>query len=137
MAKIPNEPTHSTLESTIASPGEHPQQMQIEIDDSQTPTTYSSTVRVWGSPEEINLDFANHIRPTGTTSAKLKIDQRIVMNPWAAKRFCIALTQALAKYEQAYGPLEIDPRKRLANRPAQQSAATPGPIPPIKPGKLS
>lgn len=105
---------------TISAPADQQQQqqqLQLQIDDSTTPTTYSTTVRVWGSAEEINLDFAGPIRPTGPTSARLKIDQRLVLNPWAAKRLAIALQQAVVKYEQTYGVLELDARKRVVQQP--------------------
>ena len=43
----------------------------------------------------------------------LKIDSRVVLTPWAAKRLAIALGQTVQRYEQAYGVIEIDPRRRL------------------------
>ena len=109
-----------TIEAIAASAEQQQQQqqMQLQIDDSQTPVTYSTTVRVWGSAEEINLDFAGPIRPTGPSSARLKIDQRVVLNPWAAKRLALALNQAVVRYEQTYGNLELDARKRMINQPA-------------------
>ena len=105
---------------TISASGDQQQQQQVQlqIDDAQTPVTYSTTVRVWGSAEEINLDFAGPLRPAGPQAARLRIDQRIVLNPWAAKRLAIALSQAVTRYEQAYGTLEIDARKRMINPPA-------------------
>lgn len=98
---------------TISSAADQQQsQLQLTIDDATTPSTYSTTVRVWGSAEEINLDFAGPLRPTGPNAARLKIDQRLILNPWAAKRLALALNQAVARYEQTYGVLELDARKR-------------------------
>lgn len=114
----------NTIDTISSAAGDQPQQIKIEVDDAQTPVTYSSTVRVWGSAEEINLDFASQLRPTGNKSAKLKIEQRIIMTPWAAKRLCLAMNQAVARYEQAYGPIEVDPRKRLVNQPKQGGGST-------------
>ena len=96
------------------------QQVQLQIDDSQAQTTYSSTVRVSGTAEEINLDFAGPLRPTGPKAATLKIEQRVILNPWAAKRLAVALGQAVQRYEQSYGQLELDPRKRQINPPASK-----------------
>lgn len=98
----------------ISAPGDQAQQkqLQLQIDDANAPSIYSTTVRVWGSAEEINLDFAGALRPTGPTTAKLKIDQRVVLNPFAAKRLAIALAQAVGRYEAQYGVLELDARKR-------------------------
>ena len=97
---------------SAAADAQRGQQVQVQIDESKTQTDYSTTVRVWGSAEEINLDFAGPIRPAGPQTARLKIERRVVMNPWAAKRLAIALGQAVAQYEKAYGTLELDQRKR-------------------------
>jgi len=101
------------------------QQIQLQIDDSQTPISYCSTARVWGSAEEINLDFAGPVRSTNEPKvARLKIDQRIVLNPWAAKRLALALGQAVARYEQTYGSLELDERKRRVGGAAPAPSGT-------------
>jgi len=102
-----------SIDTISAASEQQQQQVQLQIDDSTTPVTYSTTVRVWGSAEEINLDFAGPIRPTGQSgTVRLKIDQRMVLNPYAAKRLAIALGQAVGRYEQTYGVLELDERKR-------------------------
>jgi hypothetical protein len=90
-------------------------QLQITIDDSATPVIYSANVRVSNTAEEIFLDFAGGLRPTGQNSAVLKVDERVVMNPWAAKRLALALHDTIARYEQTYGELELDARKRVKN----------------------
>ena len=97
-----------TLDS-VAAAG---QQMQISIDDASAAVSYSSLVRVGGSAEELMLDFAGPLRPVSPRAATMKVDNRIIMSPWAAKRLSMALQQAIERYEQAYGPLEIDERKR-------------------------
>jgi hypothetical protein len=110
-----NNPGNPTLESVStgqAAPGQQAQ-LQITIDDSGTPVTYSANVRVSNTAEEIFLDFAGGLRPTGPASATLKVDERIVMNPWAAKRLAMALNDTIARYEQTYGELELDARKRV------------------------
>ncbi len=112
---------------TLTAAADSQAQWQLKIDDSTTPVTYSTTARVWGSAEEINIDFAGPIRPSGQQNvARLKIDQRLVMNPWSAKRLAIALGQAVTRYEQIYGPLEIDERKRRVGVPAGGRSAKSG-----------
>ena len=96
-----------------AASGQQPQQqMQLQIDDSQANTAYSSTARVWGSGEEIYLDFSQGLKPAGKNAVRLKIDHRVVMNPWAAKRLAMTLGQTIARYEQTYGTLELDEQRR-------------------------
>jgi hypothetical protein len=101
------------IEAAVASPDQPQQQINLQIDDRETPVTYSTTARVWGSAEEINIDFSPGLRPTGQANTmRLPIDQRIVMNPWAAKRLALTLGQTVNKYEQTYGPLELNEAKR-------------------------
>ena len=116
MSEISTQEQSQPTETISGASDQQQQQMQLQIDDSSTPVSYSTTARVWGSAEEINLDFAGPIRPTGQANvARLKIDQRVVLNPWAAKRLAIALGQAVTRYEQTYGALEVDERKRRVN----------------------
>ncbi|MCX5660248.1 MAG: DUF3467 domain-containing protein [Planctomycetota bacterium] len=118
MAILAKDIGSETIETISAAAAEQQgQQFQIQLDDTQTPVTYSTTSRVWGSPEEIYLDFAGPLRPTSNNTARLKIDQRIVLSPWAAKRLALALNQAVVRYEQTYGTLEIDARRRAVNQP--------------------
>ncbi len=116
-----------SAETISAAAGPAPAaQVQLQVDDSQASVAYSTTARVWGSAEEINLDFAGPIRPTGQGNvARLKIDQRVVLNPWAAKRLAIALSQAVTRYEQTYGVLEIDERRRRVDNGGGSSSAEP------------
>ncbi|MDP7692240.1 MAG: DUF3467 domain-containing protein [Vicinamibacterales bacterium] len=107
------------------SAGSDQQQIQLQIDDSETPIHYCSTARVWGTAEEINVDFAGPVRATNQPKiARLKIDNRVVLNPWAAKRLALALGQAVARHEQTYGVLELDERKRRVSGDA--GLANPG-----------
>ena len=126
MAKddTPIEPaTTTSTDETITTP-EGQQQFQLQIDESKTEMFYSSTARVYGSAEEIILDFSQGIRPSGRENVSvMRIDARIVVSPWAAKRLALALGQAVQKYEQAYGTLEIDPRKRAVGGAAPAPAA--------------
>ena len=121
MAK--NEPTNpaqtSTSDETITAPDAQAQQFQLQVDESKVQTFSSSTARVYGSAEEIVLDFSQGIRPSGRDNISvMRIDARVLLSPWAAKRLAIALGQAVQRYEQAYGALEIDPRKRMVQQPA-------------------
>ncbi|QDU72944.1 DUF3467 domain-containing protein [Mucisphaera calidilacus] len=97
---------------TVAAPEQGQQQMQLRIDESDTPFYYASTARVSGTAEEIVVDISRGIQPSGQGQATMKIDARVIMSPWSAKRLAMALGQAVTRYEQAYGTIEIDPRKR-------------------------
>jgi len=126
MANKEDNPQQSDTIETVAAANQAPNsKIQLQIDESTTPVTYSTTVRVWGSAEEFNLDFAGPLRPAGQNIARLKIDQRLVLNPWAAKRLAIALGQAVARYEATYGALELEEAKRRIAAPAAATEAPP------------
>ena len=91
-----------------------PQQGQLRIDESSTLTHYASLAKINGTAEEFSIDFSQGIRPTGANTATMKIDSRAILSPRAAKRLAISLGQAVQRYEQAYGAIEIDPQKRRA-----------------------
>ncbi|WP_428387897.1 DUF3467 domain-containing protein [Mucisphaera sp.] len=98
----------------VAAPEQQGQQLQLKIDDAEAPSYYASTARVSGTAEEIVVDLSRGLQPgSGQGQATMKIDARVILSPWAAKRLAMALGQAVTRYEQAYGQLEIDPRKRL------------------------
>lgn len=105
-------------QETVTSPEGQAGQTQLQIDDANTSVSYSSTSRIWGSAEEIIVDFSQGVRPSGKPNvASLKVDSRVILSPWAAKRLALALGQTIQRYEQTYGILEIDPRKRQQGTP--------------------
>ena len=110
--------SNDTLESASASAEPVPQ-AQVTVDDADAKVLYSKQVLVSGTDEDITLDFGANIRPTGNNTGKLKIDQRVILSPFAAKRLAITLGQVVTRYEQTYGTLELDPRKRMVQRPTR------------------
>lgn len=112
MAKDPKAEAQQQQE-TVTAPEGQSGQTQLQVDDSNATVSYSSTSRIWGSAEEIVVDFSQGVRPAGQQNvATLKVDSRVILSPWAAKRLALALGQTIQRYEQTYGILEIDPRKR-------------------------
>lgn len=111
------EPTTAGVTPETVTHAEPPQ-AQLRIEDSTAVTTYSTTAQIAGSAEEIILGFSQGVRPTNQPNvAVLKIDTRVILSPYAAKRLALALGQTVQRYEQAYGVIEIDPRKRLRAQP--------------------
>jgi len=99
--------------SEITSPAAQSSKIQLRIDDTRADTHYASVARVSSSAEELTIDFAQGIRqgPQQDVSV-MKVDARVILSPWAAKRLAITLGQTVQRYEATFGELEIDPRKR-------------------------
>jgi hypothetical protein len=96
-----------------------PQQQQVEVDDTHLICAYANFCRVTGSPEELIVDFALNPQPIGVPTKPIKIDQRIVMNYFTAKRLLAALSMSLQRHEAVFGVLETDIQKRVR---AQQTS---------------
>ncbi len=89
------------------------QAARVEIDESDVYETYANLFSVTGSPEEVTLDFGL-FRPERKNTAKLKA--RVFLNYYNAKRLITGLTQTVRRYEQTYGTIETDVRKRMRKR---------------------
>ncbi len=81
---------------------------QIVWDDSQMTTTYANVCNVLGTREEIMLLFgANQAWQARAKEVKVTLSNRIVLNPYAAKRLMAMLEIGLQEYESRYGELKL------------------------------
>lgn len=81
---------------------------KITWDDSRMQTTYANVCNVLGTREEIMMLFgANQAWQTGQKEVTVLLTNRIVLNPYAAKRLSIMLEQGLKEYESRYGELKL------------------------------
>ena len=71
---------------------------------------YANLARISHSPADIVIDFA-HILP-GETIANIR--SRVVMTPLSAKLLLRALTENIARYEAAFGEINVPNNSSLA-----------------------
>ena len=107
------DPTNSGDPSTEIEGGQTQDGPNVQIDDSQAVSTYANFCRVASTPEEVLLDLGLNPNPYAQADSTVRVDQRIVMNHYTAKRLLAALSMAVQRHEQAFGPLETDVRKRI------------------------
>ena len=88
------------------------QQQQVRVDDSNVSSVYANFCRLSGTFEELVLDFALNQHPTAMPE-ELKLNQRVILNYYTAKRLLHALAAAVQRHEAAFGALEVDVRKRV------------------------
>ena len=82
---------------------------KVVWDDSRMSTSYSNVCNVLGSREEITLLFgANQAWHSGQKEVKVLLSDRIVLNPYAAKRLSSLLNRVLGEYEARYGQLKTE-----------------------------
>ncbi len=81
---------------------------KVVWDDSKMHTSYANVCNVLGTREEIMLLFgANQAWHGGQTEVTVALSERIVLNPYAAKRLLQLLGQGLKEYEGRYGELKL------------------------------
>jgi hypothetical protein len=106
-----NQPKQSMSEETTAPQA---QQNQVQIDNSALKTSYANVVGIAANINEVYLTFGVNTDPYNPTPTEaVKLDNRVIMTPDAAKRLCLNLNATLAAYEQRFGVIELDLQKRI------------------------
>ena len=93
--------------------GQQQKPPQLFFDDANAVSTYCNLCRVSGTPEELVVDFGLNPNPYAQGDVHVKVDHRIAMSYWTAKRLFIALQQSLQRHEQAFGVIELNVRRRM------------------------
>jgi hypothetical protein len=99
-----------------------PQQpVQIPVDIEHMVSTYANFFRVTGTPEELVLDFGLNTQQTtpAGTPEPVRLNQRLVLSFYTAKRLLNALQWAVSRYEGNFGVLETDFQKRIRSQPGR------------------
>ena len=87
--------------------GNGQQQLQIELKEETAQGVYSNLAMITHSSSEFVMDFIS-ILPG---MAKAQVRSRVIMSPEHAKRLLLALQDNVAKYENAFGKIELRGRK--------------------------
>ena len=105
-----SEPASAIPDQSTPDPDRQAADTQRVIwDDSTMATSYSNVCNVLGSREEITLLFgANQAWHTAQKEVKVLLTNRIVLNPYAAKRLGVLLQRVLREYETRFGELKTE-----------------------------
>lgn len=78
-------------------------------DDAKMQTTHANAVNVVTTVEEFMLFFGTNQTWNPKTDAELKVElsNRIVLNPHAAKRLHLMLSNVISQYEDRFGKIKI------------------------------
>jgi hypothetical protein len=89
------------------------QQVQVPVDVANRETVYLNFVRLHPTPDELFVDIGVFGGLAGGTIEPIVVSQRLIMNYATAKRLATVLRDAVARHEQMFGVVEIDPNRRL------------------------
>ena len=85
------------------------EQSVIRWDGSNMRSTYANVCNVTSTREEMTLLFGtNQSWHTGQKELVVQLSDRIVLNPYAAKRMSLLLSSVVAEYEKKFGMLDLN-----------------------------
>jgi len=91
--------------------GDRPTQT-LRWDDSNMTSTYANVCNVSSTREEVTLLFGtNQSWYTGQPELTVQLSDRIILNPFAAKRLSLLLNNIMKEYEARFGQLQIEQPK--------------------------
>jgi hypothetical protein len=83
---------------------------KVVWDDSQMATSYANVINVFSSREEFTFLFGTNQtwNLAGSRELIVRLSNRIVLTPFAAKRLHALLSSRIQEYEQRFGKLSLD-----------------------------
>lgn len=107
-----------TTPTTQVSQPTNPQQIQVSIDDSEMTSVYVNFFRVTGNPDEVLLDLGMYSQVMAANGPEpIELNHRLIMNFVTAKKLAEVLRVVVARHEQVFGVIEVDPNRRLRVQP--------------------
>ncbi len=88
---------------------EEPVQAKINWDGSKMRSTYANVCNVSSTREEVTLLFGtNKNWHAGQKDLTVELSDRMLLNPYAAKRLSILLANTIGEYENLFGEIELN-----------------------------
>lgn len=96
-------------ENKAGEPAKKVEGARIRWDQSRMKTTYANVCNVSSTREEVSVLFGTNQTVSGAQSEiAVELSDRIILNPYAAKRLAIILSGVIQQYETTFGALHID-----------------------------
>ena len=82
---------------------------RVRWDDSQMKSSYANVCNVTSTREEVTMLFGtNQTWNNARTELTVQLTDRVIINPYAAKRLSMLLAGVVQEYEKRFGELKID-----------------------------
>lgn len=92
-----------------AGDAQQPEGTRVRWDDRDMSTSYANVCNVSSTREEVTLLFGtNQSWHTGQEEVVIKLSDRLIVSPYAAKRLSLLLKNIVDQYEQRFGTLQTD-----------------------------
>ena len=84
---------------------------RVNWDATGMSTSYANVVNVSSTREEVTLLFGTNVTLyTGQQEVTVKLSDRIILSPYAAKRLMVLLNNVMGEYERRFGQLNLETR---------------------------
>jgi hypothetical protein len=85
-----------------------PTQVTVKWDDAEITNSYANVCNVSSSREEVVMVFGmNKAWEKGGSDIVVKLSNRVILSPFAAKRLSLLLINVLYQYEERFGKLDV------------------------------
>lgn len=92
------------------------EQTTIRWDGAKMKTTYANVCNVSSTREEVSLMFGtNKNWHPAQKELTIELSDRMILNPFAAKRLALLLVNTMKEYEKRFGELQLDIPDKAAN----------------------
>ncbi len=93
----------------------------LRVHGQDVKTSYANMCLLLNTREEMILDFGLTLMGGAAEQreANMTVSNRIIMGLPAAKRLAIALSQAVQRYENTFGVIDLEPRPPAPQKPAR------------------
>lgn len=82
---------------------------KVRWDDSAMKTSYANVCNVASTREEVTLLFGtNQTWHSGQEEVSVRLSDRIILSPFAAKRLAMLIGNVVGEYEKRFGALSIE-----------------------------
>jgi hypothetical protein len=107
-----------TKDTSAAAEPQPPGASRVEWDDSKMDTTYANVANAASTREELALVFGTNKtwKITEGKPVKIELTNRVILSPYAAKRFAMILNGVLEEYESRFGELEVEPPEKRKDK---------------------
>lgn len=85
---------------------------KVRWDDSRMKSTYANVCNAASTREEVTLLFGtNQTWHSGGKEVVVELSDRIILNPYAAKRMAVLLNSVIKQYEEHFGTIDIEAQR--------------------------
>lgn len=100
-------------------PSKIPTGQTVRFDDTGITNAYANVCNVSSSREEVVLVFGmNNAWERDASEVRVKLNSRIILSPFAAKRLAMLLDNVIKQYEARFGRMDVGTIQTGGDKPA-------------------